>query len=172
MVVDKLNRAASNGSQRSTGENSGCCFELAQDSLVVYQQELKRRQEFPLQFSPHPLQLGQIFCSPGGHFSYRVIGPCCRLFDREQLPWPCCRLEWRGKEPSWRRIGKRFIADVATKNSPSYCVEILGPEAAKQPFVTTLYWVKLSAPVQEWWHSGKRQTTLELAGDNIPGDCV
>ena len=112
-------------------------------------------------FSPHPLQSGQVFYSPGGHFSYRVIGPCCRLFDREQLPWPCCRLQWRGKEPSWRRIGKRFIADISTKQAPSYCVEILGLEASEQAFVTTFYWVKLPQSVKEWWYSGKFQPTSE-----------
>jgi len=114
-----------------------------------------------LNFSTHPLQSGQVFCSPGGHFNYRVIGPCCRLFDREQLPWPCCRLQWRGKEPSWRRIGKRFVADIATKHAPSYCVEILGLESSEQAFVTTLYWVKLPLPVKEWWYSGKFQQTFE-----------
>lgn len=102
----------------------------------------------------HPWQSGQIFYSPGGHFSYRVIGACCRLFDREQLPWPCCRLQWRSKEPSWRRIGKRFIADIATKNYPSYCVEILGHGRAA-PFVITLYLSKLPPAKKEWWYANK-----------------
>ncbi len=102
----------------------------------------------------HPWQSGQIFHSPGGHFSYRVIGACCRLFDREQLPWPCCRLQWRSKEPSWRRIGKRFIADVATKNYPSYCVEMLG-QGGGDPFVITLYLSKLSPATKEWWYANK-----------------
>lgn len=113
------------------------------------------RQESSKPLSLHPLQFGEIFGSQGGSFSYRVIGPCCRLFDREQLPWPCCRLEWHGKEPSWRRIGKRFIADAATKHSPSYCVTIVEPEGCTQPFVTTLYWVRLPRPVQEWWYCGR-----------------
>lgn len=108
----------------------------------------------------HPLQPGQVFYSPGCHFSYQVIGPCCRLFDREQLPWPCCRLDWRGKEPSWRRIGKRFIADMATKHSPSYCVEVLSPQGIQQPFVITLYWVKLFPSVQQWWYSVKPPNQL------------
>ena len=103
----------------------------------------------------HPLQHGQIFFSPGCHFSYRVIGPCCRLFDREQLPWPCCRLQWRGKEPSWRRIGKRLIVDLATKNHPSYSVEIVG-QGALEPIVITLYSVNLPPAVRQWWHSEKR----------------
>jgi len=50
------------------------------------------------------LEFSSEHASPGGQFSFRVLGPCCRLFDREELPWPCCRLAWRSKEPSWRRI--------------------------------------------------------------------
>lgn len=103
----------------------------------------------------HPWPSGHIFSSPGGHFSYQVIGPCCRLFDREELPWPCCRLAWRGKEPSWRRVGRRLIPDVATKNYPSYCVEILGRGRSQSPFVITLYLVKLSQPEKDWWYSKK-----------------
>lgn len=116
----------------------------------------------------HPLQPGQIICSPGGHFSYRVIGSCCRLFDREQLPWPCCRLDWHGKEPSWRRIGKRFIADIATKYSPSYYVETLEPKGSQQPFVITLYWVKLLPAVQQWWFFEKPSNTIERVGNDYP----
>jgi hypothetical protein len=112
--------------------------------------------------SLHPLSTGAIIQSPGCHYTYRIIGPCCRLFDRETLPWPCCRLEWRSKEPSWRRIGKRFVADMATKNSPSYSVEILGQEGNKEAIVVTLYSVKLSPDQREWWHSRKL--------DNIPID--
>ena len=100
----------------------------------------------------HPWPTGYIFQSPGNQFSYRVIGPCCRLFDREQLPWPCCRLQWRGKEPSWRRIGRRLIADFSAKRYPSYCVELLGYQGAI-PLVTTLYTHRLSPPQQHWWYS-------------------
>lgn len=106
----------------------------------------------------HPLKHGQVFFSPGAHFSYRVVGPCCRLFDRETLPYPCCRLEWHSKEPSWRRIGKRLIADLATRNSPSYSVEIVGQ--VMQPLVITLYSVRLLQPLKEWWVSSKPSTSL------------
>lgn len=116
----------------------------------------------------HPLPHGQVFFSPGCHFSYRVVGPCCRLFDREQLPWPCCRLQWRGKEPSWRRIGRRFIADLSTRNHPSYCVEILG-QGTMEPVVITLYSVKLPKPVRDWWHSDKLKHIPELAQVALPG---
>ncbi|MGJ3253163.1 MAG: hypothetical protein ACFE0J_18825 [Elainellaceae cyanobacterium] len=105
--------------------------------------------------SLHPFPSGHIFHSPGGHFTYRVMGPCCRLFDRDELPWPCCRIQWRSKEPSWRRIGKRFIADIAARNAPSYSVEILGQEPSRNSFVMTLYWSKLSPPLKNWWYSKK-----------------
>ena len=59
------------------------------------------------------LKHGEIHSSVGGQYSFRVLGPCCRLYDRNELPWPCCRLSWRSKEPSWRRIGKRFVPDIA-----------------------------------------------------------
>ena len=118
-----------------------------------------------LQLLQHPLQTGQIFYSPGGHFSYRAIGPCCRLFDREELPWPCCRLQWRGKEPSWRRIGRRFISDIAARKHPSYCVEILGQESLRQPLVLTLYTVTLPRSVQEWWYS--KRPALSQANPKI-----
>jgi len=101
----------------------------------------------------HPWPSGYVFQSPGAHLTYRVIGPCCRLFDRETLPWPCCRLQWRSKEPSWRRIGRRFVTDIATKRHPSYCVEIIGQSYPAKPFVTTLYTVSLEPHLQEWWHS-------------------
>lgn len=104
-----------------------------------------------LKFLQHPLKPGQIFYSPGGTFKYRVIGACCRLYDRENLPYPCCRLCWKGKEPFWNRVGKRFVPDLATKRSPSYCVKQVDyPEA--EPFVMTLYWMKLSAEQQAWWY--------------------
>ncbi|HEY9621185.1 MAG TPA: hypothetical protein V6C78_12485 [Crinalium sp.] len=101
----------------------------------------------------HPLQSGQIVSSPGGHFTYQIIGPCCRLFDREELPWPCCRLEWRGKEPSWRRVGKRFVVDLSSRNSPSYSVQILEHHHSSEPIVITMYWVKLPQWLKDWWHS-------------------
>jgi hypothetical protein len=118
------------------------------------------REDFPLPSTQHPLQYGQLIQSPGGHFIYRVIGPCCRLFDREELPWPCCRLQWRGKEPSWRRVGKRFVADLATRNSPSYCVEVMGQDYSSQPFIMTLYSVRLSPSLKEWWYSKKPQPDI------------
>lgn len=121
----------------------------------------------------HPLEYGQIIASPGCHFSYRVIGPCCQLFDREQLPWPCCRLQWRGKEPSWRRIGRQFVLDMATRGHPTYSVEILDPGYAQRrgaaysamPVLLTLYWVNLPQPMNEWWYSDRLKRHEGLAAE-------
>lgn len=109
----------------------------------------------------HPLPTGYVFQSPGCHFTYRIIGPCCRLYDREQLPYPCCRIEWRGKEPSWRRIGNRFTPDMGTKNSPSYSVEIVGQEN-RDPIVLTLNPIKFSGAQREWWYSRKPHVQADL----------
>lgn len=93
------------------------------------------------------------------------MGACCRLFDREELPYPCCRLEWRGKEPSWRRIGRRFVPDLASRQSPSYCVEILGQTRSEGEFVLTLHWVKLSSDERNWWHP--RPSSAELTDSHV-----
>jgi len=91
--------------------------------------------------------------SPGGMYSFRVLGPCCRLFDREELPWPCCRLAWHSKEPSWRRVGKRFVPDLAARRSPSYAVELLQPGSRPTATVLTLFSHTFSRELQEWWYS-------------------
>ena len=96
---------------------------------------------------------GSEHTSPGGQYSFRVLGPCCRLFDREELPWPCCRLAWRSKEPSWRRVGRRFVADLASRRCPSYAVELLQPGSRPTTTVLTLFPLRLSAALQEWWYS-------------------
>jgi hypothetical protein len=105
---------------------------------------------------------GSEHTSPGGQYSFRVLGPCCRLFDREELPWPCCRLAWRSKEPSWRRVGRRFVADLAARRCPSYAVELLQPGSRPTTTVLTLFSQRLSAPLQEWWYS-KQPASLDPA---------
>jgi hypothetical protein len=99
------------------------------------------------------LQPGTEHASAGGQYSFRVVGACCRLFDREELPWPCCRLAWRSKEPSWRRVGRRFVADLAARRCPSYAVELLQPGARPSASVITLFPVRLTPALQEWWYS-------------------
>ncbi|MGB1001308.1 MAG: hypothetical protein ACPGVM_04505 [Prochlorococcaceae cyanobacterium] len=91
--------------------------------------------------------------SPGGMYSFRVLGPCCRLFDREELPWPCCRLQWRSKEPSWRRVGRRFVPDLASRRCPSYAVELLQPGSRPTATVLTLFSMRFTPELQEWWYS-------------------
>ena len=98
---------------------------------------------------------GSVQSSYGGQYSYKVIGPCCRLYDREELPWPCSRLAWRSKEPSWRRIGSRFVADMASRKCPSYSVQILEPGSKPVETVITLFSKNFSSDIQEWWYSKK-----------------
>ncbi|MGK7913447.1 MAG: hypothetical protein AB4050_18500 [Synechococcus sp.] len=98
------------------------------------------------------LKDGDVFASPGGQFIYRVVGgPVCLLYDREQLPWPSCSLDWRGKQPSWRRIGKRLIPDIAGKHSACYVVELLNHKGVAEPKV--LSWVQLVPELKRWWYS-------------------
>jgi hypothetical protein len=106
------------------------------------------------------LRYGQIIMSPGGAFKYKVIGPVSHLFDREELPWPSCSLTFRGKQPSWRRIGRRFVPDIATLRHPSYCVQLLDEfnRPVGHPFITTFFWLQLSPKQSEWWTT-KRSTT-------------
>jgi hypothetical protein len=113
------------------------------------------------------LEHGSEHTSPGGQYSYRVLGPCCRLFDREELPWPCCRLAWRSKEPSWRRIGRRFVPDLAARRCPSYAVELLQPGARPTGTVITLFACRLTADLQEWWYS-KQPASLEPGSGTPP----
>lgn len=123
-------------------------------------------------FGPSPqadsvLVTGTEQTSPGGQYSYRVLGPCCRLFDREELPWPCCRLAWRSKEPSWRRVGRRFVADLAARRCPSYAVELLQPGARPTRTVITLFSQRLTAELQEWWYS-KQPASMDPANRQPP----
>ena len=107
------------------------------------------------QIIPH----GSVFKSHGGRFGYRVIGPCCRLFDRNELPWPCCRLAWKGKEPAWNRIGKRFIPDMAAARCPSYQVEGVDAYGNTWTQSLTLYEEKLTVDLKQWWITRKPQAS-------------
>jgi len=99
------------------------------------------------------LDHGSVHLSIGGEYSFRVIGPCCRLYDREELPWPSCSLSFKGKQPSWRRIGKRLIADIAAQKCPSYSIEIIQPGIRPRTTVLTLYTQILDKSLREWWYS-------------------
>lgn len=85
---------------------------------------------------------------------YEVIGAVCRLYDREELPYPCCRLRWRGKEPFWNRVGKRFVPDLAARRSESYNVRVLGYDDER---VFTFFWHKLPTEELAWWFTLTKQ---------------
>tara|TARA_Y100000766_G_scaffold251875_1_gene235813 strand:+ start:226 stop:615 length:390 start_codon:yes stop_codon:yes gene_type:complete len=104
------------------------------------------------------LDHGSIHSSIGGQFSYRVLGPCCRLYDREELPWPCCRLSWKGREPSWKRVGKRLVPDIAAQRCPSYSVEIIQPGVKSSKTILTSYSERLDSNLEEWWYSKRRSS--------------
>lgn len=103
----------------------------------------------------HPLECGKWIRSPGQGFAYQVLGPVCRLYDREELPWPSCSLQWKGKQPSWNRVGKRFVADLAASRCPSYAVYAVDQWGNQWTQVLTLYYQKLSATEKQWWITKK-----------------
>jgi len=80
-----------------------------------------------------------------------IIGPVSRLFDREELPWPSSSLVWRGKQPSWRRIGRRLVADLSSRRSPSYSVRCWNAQGDEWYEVVTFSPVKLSQEQKNWW---------------------
>jgi len=98
------------------------------------------------------LDPGSSFRSPGGSFSYVVAGPCCRLFDRDSLPWPSCSLVWRGKQPSWNRIGRRLVGDLACRKFPSYAVIGMDREGNMWHQVVTDFTYPLRPEVARWWY--------------------
>ena len=103
----------------------------------------------------HPFKPGKKLRSPGGNFTYLILGPCCRLYDREELPWPSCSLAWKGKQPSWNRIGPRFVADLAASRSPSYSAIGCDQEGNNWVQVLTLYCVRLTSEEKYWWVTRK-----------------
>ena len=98
----------------------------------------------------HP---GKKLRSPGGSFFYVVQGPCCQLYDREELPWPSCNLQWRGKQPSWNRIGARFVADISTSRFASYSVKACDTWGHEWEQVLTIYTERLDTPLKKAWYS-------------------
>ena len=56
-------------------------------------QELQKMDKFEI------FKTGSVQSSYGGQYSYKVIGPCCRLYDREELPWPCSCLLYTSPSP-------------------------------------------------------------------------
>jgi len=103
------------------------------------------------------LQTHEVVNSPGGSYTYINLGPVCVLFDREELPWPSCSLSWKGKQPSWNRVGRRFVADLAASRCPSYSVLGLDFQGNKWEQVLTLYPERLSAAERRWWYSPRNE---------------
>ena len=101
------------------------------------------------------LPSGSAFKSLGGRFGYRVAGPICRIYDREELPYPSCSLQWRGKQPSWNRVGKRFVPDIAAACCPSYQVEGVDAYGNVWKAPVTLYSEKLTPAMRQWWITRK-----------------
>jgi hypothetical protein len=99
----------------------------------------------------HPLVAGKYIRSYGGSFVYQIKGPCCRLYDRDELPWPSCSLVWRGKQPSWNRTGPRFVADMAANRCPSYSVVGWDRYGARWEEVVSLYYEPLTKAERRWW---------------------
>ena len=95
---------------------------------------------------------GKKIRSPGGSFVYEVIGPVCRLFDREELPWPSCSLQWRGKQPSWRRVGRRFVGDLSVRRCPSYAVRAVDSAGTRWEGVITVFYERLTPEEKIWWY--------------------
>ena len=95
---------------------------------------------------------GKKIRSHGGSFFYEVLGPVCRLYDREELPWPSCSLQWRGKQPSWNRQGKRFVPDLAASRCGSYSVAAKDLWNHSWEQVLTFYDQRLSKDEKNWWY--------------------
>lgn len=106
------------------------------------------------QMLPH----GAMFKSHGGRFGYEVVGPVCRLYDREELPWPSCSLQWRGKQPSWNRVGKRFVPDLAAARCPSYAVNGVDAYGTTWTTILTIYDETLVPDLKNWWITKKPNT--------------
>jgi hypothetical protein len=64
-------------------------------------------------------------------------------------------------------VGRRFVADLASRRCPSYAVELLQPGSRPTATVLTLFSLRLSAPLQEWWYS-KQPGSCEPANSAPP----
>ena len=103
------------------------------------------------------LQTHEVINSPGGNYTYIALGPVCVLFDREELPWPSCSLAWKGKQPSWNRVGRRFVADLAASRCPAYSVMGMDFQGNTWYQTLTLYPERLSKEERRWWYSPRNE---------------
>jgi len=97
-------------------------------------------------------ETGSIITSPGGSFNYVIKGPVCILFDRNELPWPSCSLNWKGKQPSWNRVGKRFVPDLAASRCHAYSVHGSDLWGNSWEQVLIIYNYRLSTEEKLWWY--------------------
>jgi len=95
---------------------------------------------------------GKHIRSAGGSFHYEVQGPVCILYDREELPWPCCSLQWKGKQPSWNRVGKRFVPDLAASRCHAYSVKAHDMWGTEWEQVLVMYDLRLDRRERSWWY--------------------
>lgn len=102
-----------------------------------------------------PYTEGKWIRSPGQNFAYKIEGAVCRLYDREELPWPCCSLQWKGKQPSWNRIGKRFVPDLAASQCHSYAVTGFDRFGNSWKQILTIYYYRLTRDEKNWWITKK-----------------
>lgn len=109
---------------------------------------------------------GKKLLSPGQSFFYVVQGPCCILYDREELPWPSCSLAWKGKQPSWNRVGKRLVPDMAASRCPAYFVTARDSWGNEWQQTLVLYHVRLAEPLRRsWYWKGPADATPPLFYD-------
>ena len=50
---------------------------------------------------------------------------------------------------------------MATRKHPSYCVEIIGQSYRSEPMTMTLYTVRLTRELQDWWHTKRTKRSEE-----------
>lgn len=111
------------------------------------------------------LKPGDKFMSPGCNFEYEIIGACCLLYDREQLPYPSCSLSFRGKQPSWKRVGKRFVPDIGTSKYEVYQVALINRFGE---YAGYYYWVftykDMGEDLKQWWYSLSKKAQKKYLG--------
>jgi|14BtaG_2_1085337.scaffolds.fasta_scaffold00111_16 hypothetical protein len=90
--------------------------------------------------------------SPGGSFVYEVQGPACILYDRNELPWPSCSLQWKGKQPSWNRQGRRLVPDMAASRCHAYSVKAFDLWGSSWEQVLVMYDFRLTREEKDWWY--------------------
>lgn len=104
------------------------------------------------------MRSGDVISSPAGGFIYTLQGAVCRLFDREELPWPSCSLQWKGKQPSWNRVGCRFVPDMASRRFQSYSVTGIDAWGSEWVGVMTMYFEpQLSKAEARWWYHPRNE---------------